>query len=154
MPRIFKKRQSGDVYPVSRYYRGYIPFEARRDLDQKDRVDPKIEPGQLKAFEELLNEFQREGIRVIFIQIPDYIPGRDSATIEKNMSLIRKIAEARKIPFFNYQADKATEINYTRAYYVDWAHLNGRGSEAFSTLLRNDFEDQGLLKLRPKAHEG
>ena len=154
MPRIFKKKQSSDVYPVSRYYRGYIPFETQRDLDKKDRVEPKIDPDQLKAFEELLNEFQREGIRVIFVQIPDYIPGRDSTTIERNMDLLKKIAEGRKIPFLNYETEKVTEINYNRAYYVDWAHLNGRGSEAFSKLLRNDLEAQGLLKVRSNVHGG
>ena len=139
---------------MSRYYQGYIPFETQRDLDKKDLANPRIDPDQLKAFEELLNVFEREGIRVIFVEIPDYIPGRDSSTIEKNMQLIHKIARERKIPFLNYETEKVTEINYTRDYYVDWAHLNGKGSEAFSKLLRNDFETKGLLKFFRKPGMG
>ena len=154
MPGLLKKKRQGEVYPVSRYYQGYIPFETQRDLDKKDLANPRIDPDQLKAFETLLNEFEREGIRVIFVQVPDYIPGRDSSTIEKNMQLIQKIARERKIPFLNYETEEVTEINYTRDYYVDWAHLNGKGSEAFSKLLRKDFETQGFLKFFSKARDG
>ena len=151
MPRIFKKKRQGEVYPVSRYYQGYIPFETQRDLDKKDLANPKIDPDQLKAFEELLNEFERDRIRVIFVEIPDYIPGRNSSTLERNMELIQKIAKERNIPFLNYETERVTEINYNRNYYVDWAHLNGKGSEAFSKLLRSDFESQGFLKLFSKG---
>ncbi len=45
-------------------------------------MNPRINPDQLKAFEELLDEFEREKIRVIFVQIPDYIPARDSSTMK------------------------------------------------------------------------
>jgi len=154
MPRIFKKKREGEVYPVSRYYQGYIPFETKRDLDKKDLANPKIDSNQIKAFETLLNDFERDRIPVIFVQVPDYIPGRDSSTIERNMQLIQKIAEERNIPFLNYDNGKATEINYIRDYYVDWAHLNGKGSEAFSKLLRKDFETQGFVKLFAKARDG
>jgi len=150
LPRLFKKKRQEEVYPVSRYYQGYIPFETRRDLEKKDLANPRIDPDQLKAFEALLSEFERDGIRVIFVEIPDYIPGRDSSTMERNMDLIQKIAKERSIPFLNYETERVTEINYNRDYYVDWAHLNGKGSEAFSKLLRDDFETQGLLKLLSK----
>jgi len=151
LPRLFKKKRQGEVYPVSRYYQGYIPFETQRDLDKKDNANPKIDPDQLKAFEALLNEFERDRIRVIFVEIPDYIPGRDSSTMERNMELIQKIAKERNIPFLNYETERVTEINYNPDYYVDWAHLNGKGSEAFSKLLRSDFESQGFLKLLSKG---
>ena len=151
VPRLFKKKRQGEVYPVSRYYHGYIPFETQRDLEKKDLANPKIDADQLKAFEELLNEFERDRIRVIFVEIPDYIPGRDSSTMERNMEVIQKIAKERNIPFLNYETERVTEINYNRNYYVDWAHLNGNGSEAFSKLLRKDFESQGFLKLFSKG---
>jgi hypothetical protein len=154
MPRIFKKKQPRDVYPVSRYYHGYIPFETKRDLDKRDLANPKIEPGQIKAFEELLNEFKREGIQVVFVQIPDYIPGRYSSTMEGNMDLIKKIAEERRILFLDYETAKITEINYNRDYYVDWAHLNGKGSEAFSKVLRDDLEAHGFYQYWLRAKDG
>jgi len=154
VPRLIRKKRDREVYPVSRYYQGYIPFEARRDLDKKDLANPKIDADQLHAFEELLDLFERDGVKVIFVGIPDYIPGRDSSTLEKNMRLITEIAAKRGIPFLNYETEKITEINYTRDYYVDWAHLNGKGSEAFSRMLRNDFEAKGLLKSCAKAQGG
>jgi hypothetical protein len=154
LPRIFRKKRDREVYPVSRYYHGYIPFETKRDLDEKEKVNPKINPEQLKAFEELLDEFQRENIRVIFVMIPDYIPGRDSSTIQTSINLIRKMAEERKIPLLDYENDRVSEINYNRDYYVDWAHLNGKGSDAFSKLLRRDFEAEGLFKLCSDGRDG
>lgn len=154
MPRIFKKKQPKDVYPVSRYYHGYIPFETRRDLDKPDLANPRIEPGQVKAFEELLDEFRRDGVRVVFVQIPDYIPGRRSSTMEGSMNLIKRIAGERGIPLFDYETGKVTEINYNRDYYVDWAHLNGKGSEAFSRVLRDDLEASGFYQNWQKAKDG
>ena len=147
LPRLFKRKREREVYPLSRYYHGYIPFEARRDLDQKDKVDPRICPEQVKAFEALLDEFQRSKIRVIFVMVPDYIPARDSRTIQASVELIRAIAGARRIPLLDYENERVTEINYNRDYYVDWAHLNGKGSEAFSRLLADDFQRQGLFRL-------
>ncbi len=154
VPRIFRKKREGEVYPVSRYYHGYIPFETRRNLDKRDLANPKVDPDQLKAFETLLNDFEREKIKVIFVEAPDYIPGRDSSTREMNMQLIQKIARERSIPFLNYESGEVTEINYTRDYYVDWAHLNGKGSEAFSKLLRKDLETLGFLELFSKTRDG
>jgi hypothetical protein len=154
LPRLFKKKRENEVYPVSKYYQGYIPFETQRDLDKKDLANPKIDPDQLKAFEALLGEFERDGIKVVFVEIPDYIPGRDSSTMERNMELIQKIAKERNIPFLNYGTERVTEINYNREFYVDWAHLNGKGSEAFSKLLRSDFESGEFNKCFSKARGG
>ncbi len=144
MSRLFKKKRQKELYAVSRYYHGYIPFEAERDLNKKDIISPAVDPNQLNAFEELLNEFENKKIKVVFVQVPGYIPGRDSPTLARNMELIQKIAAERNIPFFNYETERVTEINYNREYYADWAHLNGKGSEAFSTLLKKDLE--GVLK--------
>ena len=151
MPRILRKKREREVYPVSKYYRGYIPFETQRDLDKKDLMNPRIDPDQLQAFEGLLDLFERDGVKVILVEMPDYIPGRDSSTLEKNMERIKEIAEKRSIPFLNYETEKITEINYNPEYYVDWAHLNGKGSEAFSRMLREDLEAKGLFKLFSKS---
>jgi len=144
MARLFKRKRQKELYAVSKYYHGYIPFEAERDLNKKDIISPPVDPIQLKAFEELLNEFERDKIKVVFVQIPSYIPGRDSLTLERNMELIQRISAERQIPFYNYETDRVTEFNTNREYFADWAHLNGKGSEAFSALLKKDLEE--LLK--------
>jgi lysophospholipase L1-like esterase len=151
MTRLFKKKRQKELYDVSKYYHGYIPFEAERNLSKKDVISPAVDPNQLNAFEELLNEFERGKIKVVFVQVPGYIPGRDSSMLTKNMELIQRIAAERNIPFFNYETEMVTEINYNREYYADWAHLNGKGSEAFSTLLKRDLE--GFLKKSVKSNE-
>jgi len=153
LPRIFKKKREREVFPVSRYYHGYIPFEARRDLDEKERVNPRVDPGELKAFEDLLDEFQRQRIGVIFVMIPDYIPGRDSDTIQTSINLIGKIAAERRIPLLDYENNRVTGINYNKDYYGDWTHLNEKGSEVFSKMLRDDFEAEGLFEYcrRPRT---
>ncbi len=138
---LFKKKHR-EVYPKSKYYQGYIPFETKRDLT-KVVVNPKIEEFQLSAFEELLNEFERQGIKVIFVQVPGYLYGVDSSMLLENTKLLKKIAEERKIPFLDYETERKTAINTNAAFFSDSAHLNGKGSEAFSKLLKKDLD--GLL---------
>jgi hypothetical protein len=139
--QLFKEKHR-EVYIKSAYYQGFIPFETKRNLNA-EAVDPKVEQAQFNAFEELLNEFEREGIKVIFVQVPEYLYGIDSSTLSKNTNLLKKIAEERKIPFLNYETERRTAINTNRDFFSDAAHLNGKGSEAFTKLLKHDLN--GLL---------
>jgi hypothetical protein len=139
--RLFEKKRP-EVCPKSEYYRGYIPFETKRDLS-KEVVNPRVEASQLRAFEALLNEFERGGTKIIFVQPPSYLYGFDSPAIEENTQLLKKIAEERKIPFLDYQTERVSPINTNAAFFSDSAHLNRKGSEAFSKLLEKDLE--GLL---------
>jgi len=136
------KRQQEEVFLKSGYYRGFIPFETKRDLD-KEVANPKIEESQLRDFKELLDEFEREGVKVIFVEVPTYLYGFDSSTLSENTQLLKKIAEERKIPFLDYETEKRTAINTNPAFFSDAAHLNGKGSETFSKLLKKDLD--GLL---------
>jgi hypothetical protein len=139
--QLFKKKRR-EVYPRSEYYHGFIPFETRRDLT-KEVMNPKVEQFQLRAFEELLNEFERDGIKVIFVEVPGYLYGFDSSSLSENIKLLKKIADERKIPFLDYETERVSVINTNDALFSDSAHLNRKGSEAFSKLLRRDLE--GLL---------
>ena len=136
--RLFRKK-GREVCPRSEYYRGYIPFETKRDLG-KEVVNPKVEELQWRAFEELLNEFERGGIKVIFVQVPSYLYGFDSPAIAENTRILREMAEKRKIPFLDYQMERVSSINTNDALFSDSAHLNGKGSEAFSKLLKKDLD--------------
>jgi len=136
------KRQHEEVFLKSGYYQGYIPFETKRDLSE-EVVNARIEESQLRAFEELLDEFERDGVKVIFVEVPGYLYGFDSSTLSENIKLLKKIAEERKIPFLDYETKRTTAINTNPALFSDSAHLNGKGSEAFSQLLKKDLD--GLL---------
>lgn len=139
---LLKKKR--EIYPKSKYYNGFIPFKMRKKLQKTEVVNPVINPVQQSAFEELLNDFEKDGIRVIFVQIPGYLYGRDEKNISKNVHLLREIAKKRNIPFLDYEIERISAINTSEDLFADWTHLNEKGSEAFSKLLKKDLE--GLLK--------
>ncbi len=138
LARIFGKQR--DVYVPSRYYHGFIPYERRGRVEKRRDIKPKNSEAEIKAFEELLNEFEKNKIRVIFVEVPGYLPSRDPSNIEKTMQLLDKIAEERKIPFLDYDTKTITDINTDPSMFSDWVHLNEKGSDAFSKLLRSDLD--------------
>jgi hypothetical protein len=142
--RLFGKHR--EVYLLSRYYHGFIPYERRGGLNKKKDVKPTNSRAQIKAFEELLDEFERNKIEVIFVQVPGYLPARDDSNISESMEILNKIAEERKISFLDYETRRVTTINTDPRLFSDWVHLNEKGSDAFSKLLKSDLES--LLKRR------
>ena len=136
--RLFRRHR--EVYLLSKYYNGFIPYERRGGLDRKRDVKPKNSRAQIRAFEELLDEFEKNRIQTIFVQIPGYLPARHDANILESMQLLNKIAEDRKILFLDYDTKKITNINTDPSMFSDWVHLNGKGSDAFSRLLKSDLD--------------
>ena len=150
LPRMFGKQP--EVFVLSRYYRGFIPYERKGGLEKKKDVKPKNSGAQIRAFEELLDEFEKDQIEVIFVQAPGYLPARDDSNIEEGMQLLNKIAEERKIPFLDYDTKRITNINTDPSMFSDWIHLNEKGSDAFSELLKSGLEF--VLKQRPAEERG
>jgi hypothetical protein len=136
LARISGKRR--EVYLPSRYYRGFIPYERKGSLKKKKDVKPRNSEAEIRAFEELLDEFEKKKIAVVFVQVPGYLPARETSNIAESMQLLRRIAEQRKIPFLDYDTKTITNINTDPSMFSDWIHLNEKGSDAFSKLLRAD----------------
>jgi lysophospholipase L1-like esterase len=136
--RLFRRHR--EVYLLSKYYNGFIPYERRGGLDRKRNVKPKNSQARIGAFEELLDEFEKNGIRTILVQIPGYLPARHDENIRESMEILNRVAKERKIPFLDYDTKKITNINTDRSMFADWIHLNEKGSDAFSQLLRNDLD--------------
>jgi lysophospholipase L1-like esterase len=65
---------------------------------------------------------------------------------------LNKIAKERKIPFLDYDTKRITNINTDPSMFSDWIHLNEKGSDAFSELLKSDLEF--VLKQRPAEERG
>jgi lysophospholipase L1-like esterase len=128
----------------SKYYNGFIPYERKGGLDKKRDLTPRNGKAQIDAFEDLLDEFEKSKVQVIFVQAPGYLPARDSSNIEESMKLINEIVEKRRILFLDYDTKRITNINTDPSMFSDWIHLNEKGSEAFSKLLKGDIES--LLK--------
>lgn len=137
---LFKKRRHQDIYPMEKYYKGFVPYESKGKLWKTKEVKITHSREQFEAFEKILNQFKRDGINVIFVQIPEYIPGRHSASFLGDIEWVDGIARGRNIPFLDYNRGKISAINYEIRYYSDWAHLNEEGSEVFSKLLKQDLK--------------
>ena len=136
--RLFGKHR--EVYLLSRYYNGFIPYVRRGGLDKKRDVKPKNSRAQNIAFEELLDEFEKDKIQVIFVEVPGYLPEREAANISESMELLHKISEERGIFFLDYETKRITNINTDPSMFSDWVHLNEKGSDAFSKLLKSDLD--------------
>jgi hypothetical protein len=150
LPRMLGKQP--EVFVLSSYYHGFIPYERKGGLEKKKDVKPKNSEAQIRAFEELLGELEKDKIEVIFVQAPGYLPARDDSNIEEGMQLLNKIAKERKIPFLDYDTKRITNINTDPSMFSDWIHLNEKGSDAFSELLKSDLEF--VLKQRPAEERG
>lgn len=129
------------VYLPSKYYNGFIPFERRAALEQPEKVYPNHSPVQIQAFEELLDALARDGVNVIFVHVPGYLPGRGDSKITEGMDLLYQIAHRRKIPFLDYETHRISTINTDKTLFSDNVHLNGKGSDLFSNLLKKDLKN-------------
>jgi hypothetical protein len=136
--RLFGKTRQ--LFILSRYYNGFIPYESETRLATNQDVTPKNFEAEIKAFEELLDEFEKSKIEVIFVQAPGYLPARSASNIEESMAIINRIAEKRKILFLDYDTKRITNFNTDPSMFSDWIHLNEKGSATFSKLLKSDLE--------------
>lgn len=122
---------------TSEFYKGFEPWERAYDgtpMDQPCHDNPE----QWKAFEKLLDLFDSYGIHVVFVEVPEYVPGRIEYKMEENNARIAKIAKERGISFLNYNDERYSEINDDYTCFSDWGHMNYKGSTAFSKLLAAD----------------
>ena len=138
--RLFEKRRGGSPFLLSKYYNGFVPYERKGRLDKKKGSKPQHDRVQIDAFEELLEEFEKNKIQVIFVHIPGFLHSRDDTNISESIQLIHKIAEERKIPFLDYETKRITNLNSDPSMFSDWVHLNEKGSNAFSQLLKSDLD--------------
>jgi hypothetical protein len=149
--RIFEKGRERGPYILPEYYHGFVPYERKGNLDRQKGSKPKNDKVQINAFKELLDDFEKNHIQVILVHIPGYLPARNLNNIQESIDLIHQIAEERKIPFLDYETKRITDLNTNPSLFSDWVHLNGKGSEAFSKLLKSDLE---FLLKQQKTKQG
>lgn len=149
--RLFRKERRRFAHISSKYYNGFIPYERKGRLDKKKGSKPKNDKAQIEAFKALLDDFEKNHIQVILVSIPGYLPSRDLDNIQESMDLIHQIAEERSLPFLDYETQRITGLNTNPNLFSDWVHLNGKGSDAFSELLKSDLE---LLSKQKKIKWG
>ncbi len=126
--------------PAQKYYRGYIPFNMKYDgcggVIHEHDTGIHLSPEEENLFDLLLDQLTADGIKMIFVQTPELIPCRMSD--DDSMLLLMEIARRRGIPFFDYNAELASRLNFRTDYFSTWGHLNEKGSSAFSARLARD----------------
>ena len=123
---------------TSEYYKGYIPWDVPFS-GGTTTVGCVHNRGEWRKFEKLLDQFEEDGIKVIFVECPEYT-GWQSTDREIHNKELAELAESRGIPFLNYNAELASDLNDDNRNYSDWGHLSKRGSTAFSKVLAEDLK--------------
>ena len=73
------------------------------------------------------------------MECPEYSGWKSTDRVTHNKELA-ELAEARGIPFLNYNDELATKFNDDNKNYSDWGHMSKRGSTAFSKVLAEDLK--------------
>ena len=134
-------RINSEGFVLSSFYKGFVPWKADFDGKSSQRVRTDFKQEEEAALESLLAEFEADGIPVIFVMAPEYLPGRDAPQFERMTEIIGGIAKQRGIPFLNYNTELVSEINGDYTCYSDWGHLSEKGAHIFSKKLYEDLKE-------------
>ena len=130
-------RQPAKGFDPTKYYQGYIPWEKSYDgklIELRHETSRQLE----QAFEALLDQYQSDGIEVIFFQSPEYRAGVQSSLILTGTRQFQQLAQERAIPLLDYNLNEIQRINGDISFFSDWGHLNEQGSVLFSQILAQD----------------
>jgi hypothetical protein len=131
-----------------KFDRGYVPLlsvpKSPEDLGPVPWQQSEFEAAKLSGdFEALLDEFKKDGVTVILIQAPHYLPAiqaneiiRD-ALLEQNRQ-IAEIARRRGLVFLDYNGPNVSQINSDYRLFSRTHHLNDEGAKQFSIRLEKD----------------
>ncbi len=123
---------------TSEYYKGYIPWDVAF-AGGTTTVGCIHNRREWRTFEKLLDQFEEDGIKVIFVECPEY-SGWKSTDREVYNQELAELAKARGIPFLNYNDELASDLNDDNKNYSDWGHMSKRGSTKFSRILAEDLK--------------
>lgn len=135
---IFFKRKKFDFLDVEAMCNGYVPHFAKKVKMGKSPVKSPISKRWQADFNQLLDLVEEDGIEVVFVNVPEYIPSWQTSVIPERFAYLDSIAEARGISFLNYNMELKTEMNYDSTLFNNWIHLNDIGATEFSKTLSGD----------------
>lgn len=139
MPEFKHSYLTDDIGNVtSMYYKGFIPWESYYDGSVTDQAC-NVTNEEKDAFVKLINQFMDDGIQLLFVEVPEYVNGRNAGSaMEDNNAWIKKIADRYGIKFLNYNDELYSEINDDYELFSDWGHMNNAGATLFSQKLAKD----------------
>jgi len=137
------------------FERGYVPLfstpDSAEDLASIPWQQSEFEAAELSGdFETLLDEFKKDGITVILVQAPHYLPAIEANAVIRDALLdqnrrIAEIARRRGLVFLDYNGSGISEINSDYRLFSRTHHLNDEGARQFSMRLEQD-----LARILPK----
>ncbi|MCL2099903.1 MAG: hypothetical protein FWH24_05670, partial [Oscillospiraceae bacterium] len=120
------------------FYKGFAPVEMEFHGHHAGTAHTTFYEAEFAAFVSLVEQFQSEGITVVFLMAPEFLPGRDAPQFDEYTDLLENLAAQKNIPFLNYNRELVSDINGNYEYYSDWGHLNNTGAHVFSDKLYDD----------------
>ncbi len=133
----YKRDSSGNI--TSDYYKGYIPWDVGFNGDSST-VSCADNEEQWNSFERLIDKFNALGIKIIFIEIPEY-SGVNRIKMNKNNARITDIAAKYGIEFYDYNTIDASGVGADPSNYSDWGHMNKKGSTLFSKFFGGEIKN-------------
>ena len=145
IPNLFREYDESQ-FIISKYKDGFLPYWPRKIEKFKNRYINKLKGylqnflRQQHYFENLVQRMAGDGIKVILINTPEY--GSKNEEYEKIIAFnyLDSFAKKNGIPFLNYNLGKRHPINDDKELFTDWGHLNDKGSQLFSAILRKDLD--------------
>jgi len=145
IPNLFRQYDESQ-FIISKYKDGFLPYWPKKIVRFKNRYinklkdNYKISSWQQHFFENLVQRMTSDGIKVILINTPEY--GSKNEEYKKIIALnyLDSFAQKNGLPFLNYNLGNRCPINDDKDLFTDWGHLNDKGSELFSVILRKDLD--------------
>lgn len=135
---IFTEKKKFDFVSMDEYCQGYVPHIAKDPSMGKSPKNTVVCAQWRKDFTTLLDKVEGNGIKLIFVQAPEYAPAWQTPEREQLMAYLDSIAKAREIPYLNYNTTLFSDMNVDSTLYNNWFHFNDKGATAFSKKFSND----------------
>lgn len=135
---IFYKKHHFDFVDMKAYYNGYVPHIGHKATIGESPETIHSEKKIQNDFDILLKEFKKDSIKVIFVNVPEYIPAWRTKGVKNYLNYLDSIAVVNNIPYLKYNQGLASKFNYDSTYFNNWIHLNDKGATVFSKTLSSD----------------
>ncbi len=126
-------------------YHGYVPFGdemiSNPDNAPHNYSNNTIRHFAPKRFLDFIHKLLRDKIKIVFVDLPEFIPNRI-----RNKSALKMVTDLANtesnIVLLDYNSeDNVTDFNYSGKYFHDYGHLNKEGSTIFSKRLKQDLDN-------------
>jgi len=137
---------------VQRRINGYMPNDQAwtSDLEKARAVASTrefvMDTALASLFDKFVAECKRDSIRLIFVNLPEYIDGQNYVSNRKEMlAPIINCSKNNNIYFVSYLNDS---ISYNKKYFFNTGHLNKYGAEIFTGKLIDDLDSAGVKEIK------